>query len=114
MDLRSFLLCWLLIVPAIADTTIASLFEVNLDNDANAGCKSRAKTLETWLSESKALVEAGLKVFSHAESESNDEYSVAVRYLKTYFNLTPGGSGTSLVKGEFAIDPPLDSLRSDC
>ncbi|KAI9042402.1 uncharacterized protein KD926_005480 [Aspergillus affinis] len=99
MDLRSFFLCWLLIVPAISDTTpahpIASLFKVNLDDNQNAGCQSRSKTLTTWLSESKDLVEAGLKAFEHAASTSNDEYGVAARYLKTYFNLSPGGPGTA-------------------
>jgi hypothetical protein len=90
---------WLFFVPAIAQSTIGSIFQIRADTDYEGGCKSQLSLLDTWLSECKALVKAALQVFDDASSQSNPQYDIAMRYLTSYFYVTSNSEpGFTLVK----------------
>jgi hypothetical protein len=89
-------------VPALsADSTIESLFTVKKDTDGLGGCASYLPDpLETYLSEAKDLVNAGLQVLADANNPSAAEYNVARRYLWTYFRATNDVEAMDLVKSK--------------
>ncbi|KAL4862781.1 hypothetical protein BDV12DRAFT_206994 [Aspergillus spectabilis] len=87
MQLKSIVVSWLLSAPYLAagQTTIGSLFRVNLDDDKAGGCAARSGLLSQYLQESKDLASAGLQAIQHAQDPSAAQHDVAKRYLQAYF-----------------------------
>ncbi|RHZ46088.1 uncharacterized protein CDV56_104539 [Aspergillus thermomutatus] len=99
MYIKSLSLFWLFSVPTLTvGSTISSLFVIRQGTDELGGCGSYLPTLETWLSESKALVNSGLQALANAENPSAAEYDVARRYLWSYFRATGDPDAMTWVK----------------
>ncbi|KAL1863514.1 hypothetical protein Plec18167_000607 [Paecilomyces lecythidis] len=92
---------WLFSVPGLAVVPITSLFVIRQDTDDSGGCATYLPLpLETWLSESRALVNSGLQALADAQDPSAAEHAVARRYLQSYFRATDNVDAVTLVQGE--------------
>ncbi|KAJ9194026.1 hypothetical protein DTO164E3_4709 [Paecilomyces variotii] len=104
MFFKSLIFFWLFSVPVLTvDSAISTLFVIRQDTDELGGCASYLPSpLETWLSESKALVNSGLQALADAQNPSAAEYNVARRYLLSYFGASDDPDAVALVKGEIS------------
>ncbi|KAE8153189.1 hypothetical protein BDV25DRAFT_137091 [Aspergillus avenaceus] len=73
--------------PLLVHATIGSIFKLKTEKGERGTCHGQLDTLDTWLSESKALADAALQAFEDAGTESHPHQGIARRYLASYFGL---------------------------